>query len=159
MINIVKYDTSRKDEACALSVKPEQAEFTVGRVSEALNALEEHEHPHLVVSDNQVVGFFILDTGYPQSYEFCPRGSLGVRALLIDQRFQGRGLAVQAITALPDYVARHYPGIHTLYLTVNCRNTPAYHCYLKAGFKDTGDLYHGGPVGPQHIMNREVPGR
>lgn len=156
MINIVEYDTRRQEEAWSLSVKPEQAQFTAGKVSEVVSSLAENEHAHLIIDDSQVVGFFLLDTKYPSHYEFCPSGSLGVRALLIDQRFQGKGLAVQAIKMLPDYVSRRYPDIHSLYLTVNCRNLPAYHCYLKAGFSDTGDLYHGGPVGPQHIMNCNV---
>ncbi|MDF4902775.1 GNAT family N-acetyltransferase, partial [Vibrio parahaemolyticus] len=28
--------------------------------------------------------------------------------------------------------------------------------YLKAGFEDTNELYHGGPVGPQHIMRQPL---
>ncbi|MFW1170057.1 GNAT family N-acetyltransferase, partial [Vibrio parahaemolyticus] len=32
----------------------------------------------------------------------------------------------------------------------------AYNCYCKCGFEDTGELYLGGPVGPQHVMQRKV---
>ncbi|GAB6261782.1 hypothetical protein PSSHI_20250 [Photobacterium sp. R1] len=101
---------------------------------------------------------FILDTDYAETYRFCPEGALGVRSLLIDQTFQGQGITSQGISALPAYVSIHYPDVQALYLTMNCRNMPAYPCYLKPGFRDTGELYHGGPAGPQHIFCLHLSG-
>lgn len=60
------------------------------------------------------------------------------------------------LRALPSYLNESYPERSAVYLTVNCRNVAAYQCYLKAGFQDTGNLYHGGPAGPQHIMMLHV---
>lgn len=37
-------------------------------------------------------------------------------------------------------------------LTVNARNPAARAVYLAGGFADTGELYLGGPAGPQHVM-------
>ena len=41
---------------------------------------------------------------------------------------------------------------HLLVLTVNVANPAAIAAYLRAGFVDTGELFHGGSAGAQHIM-------
>ena len=89
---------------------------------------------------------------------FCPELSLGIRGFLIDYRHQGQGIAKQALRELPSYAAANYFKFQHLYLTVNCRNLPAYHLYLKSGFQDSGELYWGGSVGPQHIMSQRIVG-
>ncbi|MBL4831059.1 MAG: GNAT family N-acetyltransferase [Aliivibrio sp.] len=156
MITIEKYSDSRKVQTHQLSVTTEQSQFTVSNIAEFLGCLASHEHPQLILSDDQVVGFFILDTQYNNHYDFCPSEAIGIRGLLIDQRFQGQGFAVQAILAMPAYISKKYSTFSSIYLTVNCRNEPAYNCYLKCGFKDSGHLYYGGAAGPQHIMSYAI---
>ncbi len=156
MVSIEKYSVGREYEASLVSVKPEQSEFTVGNIDDIISSLKEHEHPHLIISNGEVAGFFLLDLSYTETYGFSDSKALGVRALFVDHRFQGLGVATKAINLLPSYVVKRYPDFQVLQLTVNCRNKPAYHCYCKCGFEDTGDLYLGGPVGPQHVMQRKV---
>ncbi len=156
MISIEKYSVNWEHESNLLSVKPEQSEFTVGNIDDVISSLKEHEHPHLIISNGVVAGFFLLDLSYTETYGFSDSKALGVRALLVDHRFQGQGVATKAINLLPSYVVKHYPDFQVLQLTVNCRNKPAYNCYCKCGFEDIGELYLGGPVGPQHIMQRKV---
>ena len=143
MIKVEKMTQSRLLEAVNLSVEDDQKQFTVSDVEKAIEQAHEHEHPHLILSDNKVVGFFILDTRYSENYDFCPERSLGVRGFLIDCHHQGQGVAKQALRQLPTYVAANYPEFQQVYSTVNCRNLPAYHCYLKCGFQDSGELYLG----------------
>lgn len=156
MISIEKYSDKWKSQIGFLSVKQEQAEFTVSNVNDFVPTLQQHEHPFLVIENDKVVGFFLLDLSYSETYNFGNRKALGIRSLLIDQRSQGKGIATQAIKLLPDYVRSNYPDFQVLQLTVNCRNKAAYQCYCKCGFEDTGKLYLGGPAGPQHIMQREI---
>ncbi|MFM2486155.1 GNAT family N-acetyltransferase [Celerinatantimonas yamalensis] len=156
MVSIEKYSTQREHETNLLCVKPEQAEFTVGNIATVVSTLEQHEHPHLIVAHGNVVGFFLLDLSYSETYNFSTSKAMGVRALLVDQRFQGQGFASQAINLLPCYVKSNYPGFEQLQLTVNCRNKAAYECYRKCGFEASGKLYLGGPVGPQYIMQRKI---
>ncbi|MBR9786795.1 MAG: GNAT family N-acetyltransferase [Vibrionaceae bacterium] len=156
MVTIEKYTPVRYESVSALSVLEEQSQFTVADIGDMLNSLKSTELPHLIVMDDLVVGFFLFDTDYCDSYDFCPENSLGVRALLLDHRFQGQGIAKQAIRQFADFARCHFPAFQALYLTVNFRNTVAYQCYLKAGFEDTGELYLGGPVGPQHIMKQSL---
>lgn len=41
---------------------------------------------------------------------------------------------------------------HAYLLTVNELNTAAIGLYLRAGYLDSGDLYHGGSAGPQRLL-------
>ncbi|MFT2110099.1 GNAT family N-acetyltransferase [Marinomonas sp. 2405UD68-3] len=156
MITIEKYSVRKLAEVSGLHVKPDQVEFAIGNVGETLCKLKPYEHPYLVVLSHQVVGFFILDTEYARHYDFCPPKGLGIRSLFIDHRFQGQGIASRALLKLPSYMKAAYPDAESLYLTVNCRNKVAYHCYEKCGFQKTDDLYLDGPAGPQYIMTHSL---
>ncbi len=154
MVTIEKYTPIRHEQVCSLRVLEEQSQFTVGNIGEMLTSLKPTELPHLILADDKVVGFFLFDAGYSDSYDFCPKDALGVRALLVDHRYQGQGIAKQAISQFSHFAKCHFPTFQALYLTVNCRNNTAYQCYLKAGFEDMNELYLGGPVGAQHIMKQ-----
>ncbi|USD43427.1 GNAT family N-acetyltransferase [Vibrio sp. SCSIO 43135] len=152
MVEIAAYASQWEEQVKQLKVRAEQQAFTVSDIALALQEIKPNELPHVVLHEEQVVGFFLLDAAYHRSYSFCPNTGWGIRSLLIDQRFQGQGIAKKALQQLPQFVKRHYQGVEQLMLTVNCRNVAAYSCYLKSGFVDTKELYLGGPVGPQHIM-------
>ncbi|MDD1784276.1 GNAT family N-acetyltransferase [Enterovibrio sp. ZSDZ35] len=156
MVRIEKYSKVRESEAGALRVHPDQMAFTASNIIELVTNLSVEEHPYLIIEHQTVVGFFILDLGYSTRVEFTDSFTLGVRALLIDLRYQGRGIATKAIRLLPAYVQENYPQFYNVQLTVNCRNKAAYDCYLKCGFEDTGTVYLGGPVGPQHVMKLQL---
>lgn len=161
MVTIEQYTPQKSEQVATLQVKPEQTQYTISDVLSVITKLKAHEHPHLILDDGIVVGFFLLDINYLSSLNLgiatvSLSSALGIRALLIGGEFQGRGLATQMLRALPSYLNESYPERSAVYLTVNCRNVAAYQCYLKAGFQDTGNLYHGGPAGPQHIMMLHV---
>jgi ribosomal protein S18 acetylase RimI-like enzyme len=54
-------------------------------------------------------------------------------------------------------IARRYPDVRDVVLTVNLRNAPALALYRRAGFRETGGLYHGGRSGPQYVMLCALP--
>lgn len=138
-----------------LAVHPEQVIY-VGTVAESLAdvAANETGHllPHGIWLDGQLVGYFLVDTGYGHDHDFAPTTALGVRTLLIDARRQGEGLGKRMVKSLKPYLQKAFPDREYCYLTVNCRNPGARHCYLAGGFIDDGELYHGGEAGPQHVM-------
>ncbi|WP_238097266.1 GNAT family N-acetyltransferase [Vibrio cincinnatiensis] len=109
MLIIEKYNKSRDAEVEKLRVKPEQVQFTVDKLGEFILSLKEDEHPHLIIENDQVVGFFVLDLSYSKAYSFSDPKALGVRALLIDHNHQGLGVASRAMNLLPSYVASTYP--------------------------------------------------
>ncbi|UXH99901.1 GNAT family N-acetyltransferase [Photobacterium sp. TY1-4] len=151
MIRIEAMKPHHLDEVIQLSVTDEQLPF-VGTIDEILVNIDSVVHPHVIVSDGHVVGFFLIDTTYANNYEFAEPGSLGLRAYLIDQQYQGQGFGKLAVQQLNGFLAQAYPQFQQMYLTVNCKNPGAKHCYLSGGFEDTGSLYLGGAAGPQHIM-------
>ncbi len=104
----------------------------------------------------RVVGIFVIDTAYSSKYDFCPKGAVGLGTFFIDHQYQGKGYGKSTVVALKPYLLEHYPQFRRLYLTVNCQNKSAYHCYFSNGFTDTGELYLGGEAGPQHIMFIEI---
>lgn len=114
------------------------------------------EHFQLIYHQQQLVGFFLLDSGYNQQHDFAKHSDLGLRCFFIDLLAQGQGIASAALRQLPAYVAQQFPDAQRLVLTVNCRNLVAHQLYLTAGFQDSGYLYHGGPSGAQYVMWYEL---
>lgn len=138
----------------ALQVAPEQLPF-VGDTAYNLEQtrLDRHSEAMAVLAGERVVGFYRLDFSV-SAIAGRPLGepSVGLRAYVIDRRQQGRGYGTLAMRACAEDLRRRYPERRLLALTVNVRNPAAYAVYLKAGFVDTGELYHGGSAGPQHLM-------
>jgi RimJ/RimL family protein N-acetyltransferase len=135
-----------------LAPRPDQERFA-GRLAETLPAAEADPErtPVAILADGSPVGFFVLHRG-PAAGALAPEPrDVLMRAFLVDARFQGRGIATRALAALPDFVAGHLPGIRRIVLSVNVRNPVAIRTYRRAGFADTGALYHGGASGPQHV--------
>ncbi|TFH92559.1 GNAT family N-acetyltransferase [Vibrio ouci] len=151
MVKLAPLRTELLEQVIQLSVAEQQLPY-VGTIDEVLINADEHTHPHIVLKHDQVIGIFLIDMLYSQSYEFAESGSLGFRAFLIDQHQQGQGYGGKVMGQLRGYLAQHYPNHHSIYLTVNCKNTNAYQCYVKNGFHDTNECYLGGAAGPQHIM-------
>lgn len=128
----------------------------MGTPHELLDKASETSHYHIILHGGEIVGFFNIDTVYDQTYEFTVPGELGLLAFFIDKRYQGKGMGKDSAKALKNYLAEAYSGRGSIALTVNCKNPSAYKAYLHGSFADTGELYHGGKAGPQHIMRMTV---
>lgn len=139
----------------SLSVGEDQIRY-VGTPQGLLDKACETSHYHFILHEDQIVGFFNIDTVYDQTYEFTVPRELGLRAFFIDKRFQGMGLGKASAKALRSYLAKEYSNRPSIALTVNCKNPGAHKAYLHGGFEDTGELYHGGKAGPQYIMRMTI---
>ncbi len=145
-------DTGR---VAALALGPGQDAFTAAP-AERLAALGPGEEGWAILDADGIAGFFVLDRNISDEHPYARPGEVVLRSLLIDAARQGRGLGRAAMEALPALVAAEYPGTPAIALTVNVRNTTARSAYLRAGFLDEGELYHGGRSGPQHVMRLKV---
>jgi ribosomal protein S18 acetylase RimI-like enzyme len=108
---------------------------------------------YLILLAGETAGLFFIHIEKDDFKQFAnnqPYASL--LGLTVDQHYQGRGLAQAAMSLfLKEFKVRH-PGFDHIILTVNCKNPAAKRVYEKVGFADTGELYKGGPAGPQYIM-------
>lgn len=138
-----------------LKVGDNQLKF-VGTIEEILKYVNLVVHAHVIILQEQILGFFLVDTKYSENYNFASLNCLSLRAYFISNDFQGKGYGKRAVQLLPSYLKSIYPNQSEIYLTVNCKNLGAKHCYLNGGFSDTNELYHGGEAGPQYIMNLKL---
>jgi RimJ/RimL family protein N-acetyltransferase len=145
--------------SAALELEPRDDELVfVGRAADMLPLAEQDptRWPVAIIDDaGTPVGYFTLDRG-ARSRRYASADTIGLHGFLIDHRHRRRGLARAALLALPAYVAEHHPWAAAVALTVNTRNAPAIAAYRSAGFIDTGELFHGGEHGPQHVMRRAI---
>jgi RimJ/RimL family protein N-acetyltransferase len=145
-------------EVMALAPLPEQEPFS-GAARDTLPAAElaPGRTGVAALDDGVPFGFLMLDVG-PEVRVYAPGdGIVGVRGVYVDARFQGRGLGTAMLRALPPFARARHPDATRLALTVNTSNPRAIRAYLKAGFTDTGRLYYGGRLGPQHVLELELP--
>lgn len=117
------------------------------------------QHPVAIVEDGVPVGFFALQGGPGAGRLVRGREDTLLRAFFIDAGRQGRGIAPAALLLLPGYLRALDPAIRRVVLTVNVDNAPAIRAYLRSGFADTGELFHGGVYGPQHVFALSIPRR
>ena len=156
MVSIEKMTTQHLADVITLAVMDEQKPF-VGTIDDILKNANAQVRPHVIFADNTIVGFFLIDTIYSKHFDFARHSkAIGLRSFFISKEHQGKGYAKQAILDLPNYLSEVYPNHSTVMLTVNCQNPIAKQLYVKGGFEDTNDLYHGGPSGPQHIMMKAL---
>jgi RimJ/RimL family protein N-acetyltransferase len=137
----------------ALAPLPEQEPFS-GAARDTLPAAELTPGRVGVVAlaDGVPFGFLMLDVG-PEVRVYAPGdGVVGVRGVYVDAASQGRGLGTEMLRALPPFARERYPDATHLALTVNTSNPRAIRVYLRSGFTDTGRFYHGGRLGPQHVL-------
>jgi ribosomal protein S18 acetylase RimI-like enzyme len=139
------------DRVAHIAVTPQQEPFC-GIIAGHFQADEPECDFHLIARDGRPIGFFKIDRGYGTSHNFAAPDDLGLRGVMIDAGEQGKGSGKAAMLAVGGHVARHYPDAGALLLTVNLANPLAIGVYRAAGFLDTGTLYHGGRLGPQHIL-------
>ncbi|WLQ16202.1 GNAT family N-acetyltransferase [Hahella aquimaris] len=154
-LQIRKMRDEDRPAVLALQVHEEQLPY-VGRTREILQMVGPQHHCHVLTLSEEIVGFFIIDVAYHQSYSFTLQDELGLRAFLIDAGRQGQGIGKNAARALQPYLEEAYGDRPSIALTVNCRNPAAYRCYIGGGFIDTGEQYLGGKAGPQYILRMPV---
>jgi RimJ/RimL family protein N-acetyltransferase len=145
----------------ALRVAPEQHRYVGDTAFNLGDTLRDSRSEAMaVVADGAVVGFYRLDFS-PNAVVGRSLGvpSVGLRAFVIGQDLQGRGYGAGAMAACCQDLRRRHPDRALLVLTVNCSNHSAIATYLKAGFTDTGELFHGGSAGPQHVLLHSLHSR
>jgi GNAT superfamily N-acetyltransferase len=158
-IRVVPIDAALRPALLDLRVLPAQRDW-VRVITDLLAdvALCPDSEPMAILRGDTPVGYYRIE---PNARSVAGRDfavpALGLRAFFIDADWQGRGIAGQALVALIANVVERHPHARLLALTVNCNNHTALRLYLRAGFIDSGELYHGGRSGPQQLLLRVLP--
>jgi len=148
-------DPALRARVLPLAPRPEQRGWA-GVAADTLPDAERRKAvPVAMLVDDVPVGFFVLDRGGVPGAE-RHRGAVGLRALFVDAGHQGRGIGAAALRALPGFARQRFPGAPAIVLTVNETNPVARRVYLRAGFRDTGERYHGGRLGPQQVLRLDL---
>ncbi|OEE66068.1 GNAT family N-acetyltransferase [Enterovibrio norvegicus FF-33] len=155
MVSLEKLKPDHENEIRKITLGDEQAKYTA--LPDAFLSSDRGSAEHFVVMlDGVVVGYFKIERDFSTQRNACDENAIGLRKFAIDLNQQGKGLGKAAVLLLGKMAKEYFPEADWLYLTVNCKNTVAYQCYLKGGFEDTHERYLGGPNGPQHIMRLEI---
>lgn len=158
-VRAVPADTAVRAALLHLRVLPAQRAW-VGVIADTLAAIAScpASTSMAILRDDMPVGHYRIDPhGRSIAGHDFALPTLGLRAFFIDARWQGQGLGAAALRAMfPDLVAR-YPDARQLALGVSSDNRVAMHLYLRAGFVDRGELYHGGRCGAQQLLLRPLP--
>jgi RimJ/RimL family protein N-acetyltransferase len=146
------------DAVRALRVAPDQyAHVGDASFNLANAAADPNSDAMAILADDAVIGFYRLDYR-PTAVSWKPllATSVVMRAFMLDRAWQGRGLAVRAIRACCQDIARRHPDRRLVALNVDCCNVVAIRAYRQAGFVDTGELHFGGSAGPQRLLLRRL---
>lgn len=154
MIQIRKFKQEDKRHVLNIQLIKEQNIFTE-TPKDFISDTDGNITRFVICFDNSIVGYFKIDSAFNLEILGENKG-VGLRSFAIDCRHQGKGIGKTSVSLLADAISTEFPDFNWVYLTVNCRNKAACQTYLKGGFEDTGTLYHGGPVGPQHIMRKAL---
>ena len=102
------------------------------------NSLHETEkRPILILSENSLVGFFILQKNKVIEETTLADNCLFLKDHSIDERYQEKGYGKLSIESLSDYVKNHFDGVDEIILSVDYDNLSGQMLYLKTGFRDT----------------------
>ena len=158
-IRVVPVDAALRPALLGLGVQPAQGDW-VRVIADLLAdvALCPGSEPMAILRGDTPVGYYRIEPNARSvaGHDFAVP-ALGLRAFFIDASWQGRGLGTRALAALIADVTERHPQAQLLVLTVNCDNHAALQLYLRADFTDSGELYHGGRSGPQHLLLRVLP--
>ncbi len=159
IIRVSPVTAALRDAVLRVRVRPEQDRF----VSPPAHTLPDAEQcpgsePMAILLDTAVVGYYRIErSARSLAGRDEDADALGLRSFQLDAACQGRGLGVTAMEALLADLTQRHPQARRIVLMVNCANAAALALYRRAGFADSGTLYHGGRSGPQYLLWRALP--
>ncbi|TAE52293.1 MAG: GNAT family N-acetyltransferase [Bacteroidetes bacterium] len=128
-IRIVALDRFNWELALALRLRPEQEAFVPSVLYSLAQAKFEQLHPYGIFSDQEMVGFLMYG-------EFS--GICWINRILVDHRFQGKGVAREALSQLMSALKKRLAcrEIRTSYAV---ENKVAERLFASMGFEPVGD--------------------
>lgn len=142
VIELVVYDEKYRPALEDYPLSEEHLTYTVHPL-ELLERSVRTYTPVVIVENDQVAGFFVLDTGDDKFHYTDQSDSILLRGYSIHPAYQGRGIAKSSMALIPSYIKEHFPQVNQVVLGVNEANKAAQSLYIKAGFIDEGKRFTG----------------
>lgn len=134
-ISLKKIDKSNWEECIQLKVDETQTSFVATNAYSLLQAnYEENLYPLGIYAENIMVGFIMYD--YDTEIDMW-----GMCRLMIDQRYQKKGIGKSAILQLLDCVRDKYGNVE-FYTSVERENIVALKLYEDVGFVNTNKIVY-----------------
>ncbi len=125
-------------------------------ISEKIEFGKPESYPFAAIVNDGIVGFFTIELSNPTVNFKIEETSCWLGSFHIAKKHHGKGYAKDILKILPDTLTKEFKFPKLLNLTVNLRNIAAKSLYLKCGFSDTGEIFEGGPAGPQLIFTKTI---
>ncbi|MGF7014337.1 GNAT family N-acetyltransferase [Ornithinibacillus bavariensis] len=121
-------DSSNERIVRSIKLKPGQEKF-IETVDECLKEAHTYQewHPVAIYYDKEIVGFAMYGS-------FGPNKDTWIDRIMIDEKYQGKGLGRIAMIKLIDIVSMEY-GVNVIYLSIIEENRAAQHLYESLGFE------------------------
>ncbi|MBY0092093.1 GNAT family N-acetyltransferase [Priestia megaterium] len=125
--------------------------------AEALAKCEQERDrtPVLILAENKLAGFFVLDAGKAVKEYTESSGALLIRSYSIHPDYQGKGVGKKSLKLLPSFINHHFPTKNEVVLGVNHKNTAAQHLYKRSGFVYT-NRHIFGSQGKQFVYQMDI---
>lgn len=157
MVTLKFYNTDDFDKVNYI-LSEEQLQFTASPENALQRITERNDgkkHPVCILNNDEIVGFFVLDTS-DDKYELTENNrAILLRSLSLNPAFQGSGIAKKAMLLIPDFVKINFPTCTEIVLAVNFQNILAYQLYEKTNFIDGGKT-NNGRNGLQYIFSLKL---
>ncbi len=158
VIKVAELIQSDFESYSTISVFENQAQF-IFPIANVLSrfygkSAEKYVHIAGVEYDSKAAGIIIVTSHYETAELKSKKSNVcWVDTLAIDKKYQRQGIGNKL---LKHTISALHGKFDCICLTVNVRNKSANSMYKKCGFKDVGELYLGGPSGPQNILKYDL---
>ncbi|MCM3672035.1 GNAT family N-acetyltransferase [Mesobacillus maritimus] len=134
-VRIVELNKDDWYECCLLEVSPEQEEYMVpNAISIAQSKFEPSLKPFAIYAGEKVVGFLMFNSVLEELDGYW------IYRIMIDKKFQGKGLAKAATQLLISEMAKFH-NTKKVVVGYHPENVAAHHLYASLGFIDYGDRF------------------
>ncbi|MCM3769202.1 GNAT family N-acetyltransferase [Priestia aryabhattai] len=116
---------------------------------------EKDRTPVLILVENKLAGFFVLDAGEAVKEYTDSFGALLIRSYSIHPDYQRNGIGKKSLKLLSSFIQHHFPTKNEVVLGVNHKNTAAQHLYNRSGFVDTNRRIFGSQ-GEQFVYQMNI---
>ncbi|UJF15911.1 GNAT family N-acetyltransferase [Jeotgalibaca sp. MA1X17-3] len=140
-------DDTNESTVRNIRIKPGQEKY-IESVDECLAEAKEIQefHPVAICSEEDIVGFAMYGS-------FGPDKDTWIDRIMIDEKFQGKGLGRKAMLNLIDIVQKEYD-INEIYLSIIEGNEAAQHLYNSIGFVFTNEKDPNGELIFKYTVNK-----